>query len=92
MLIVCAEEALVEAELVGGRPGVSVVSGGVWGRGGMLGSGCCVAVSGDRWLRPRRARCRGCAGTHVLLPDLCVVAAPGRGGGDRGGDRGEGRR
>jgi hypothetical protein len=25
---------------------------------------------GDRWLRPRRARCRGCAGTHVLLPEL----------------------
>jgi len=24
-------------------------------------------------LRPRRARCRGCLGTHVLLPDLCLL-------------------
>ena len=24
-------------------------------------------------LRPRRARCRGCAGTHVLLPDLALL-------------------
>ena len=24
-------------------------------------------------LRPRRARCRGCARTHVLLPDLCLL-------------------
>ena len=22
---------------------------------------------------PRRARCRGCLGTHVLLPDLCLL-------------------
>jgi len=24
-------------------------------------------------LRPRRARCRGCEGTHVLLPDVAVL-------------------
>jgi Domain of unknown function (DUF6431)/Homeodomain-like domain len=24
-------------------------------------------------LRPRRARCRGCGGTHVLLPDVCLL-------------------
>jgi hypothetical protein len=24
-------------------------------------------------LRPRRARCRGCAGTHVLLPEVALV-------------------
>ena len=24
-------------------------------------------------LRPRRARCRGCLGTHVLLPELCLL-------------------
>ena len=28
---------------------------------------------GDRLLRPRRARCRGCAGTHVLLPDVALL-------------------
>ena len=45
MLIVCAEQARVEAELVGGLLGVRRV-GGCWGRGGMLGSGCCAARSG----------------------------------------------
>lgn len=25
------------------------------------------------WLRPRRARCRGCRGTHVLLADVCLL-------------------
>ena len=30
-------------------------------------------VAGDRSLRPRRARCRGCCGTHVLLPDVCLL-------------------
>ena len=73
MLIVCAERAWVEAELVGRAAGVSVVSGECWGRGGMRGSGCCGARSGDRLLRPRRARCRGCAGTHVLLPDMALL-------------------
>ena len=24
-------------------------------------------------MRPRRARCRGCAGTHVLLPDMALL-------------------
>ena len=28
---------------------------------------------GDRRLRPRRARCRGCTGTHVLLPDVALL-------------------
>ena len=28
---------------------------------------------GDRLLRPRRGRCRGCAGTHVLLPDVALL-------------------
>ena len=69
MLIVCAEVALVEAELVGGRLGCPSCRGvlGPWGhaRERVLRCG-----SGDRWLRPRRARCRGCAGTHVLLPEL----------------------
>jgi hypothetical protein len=28
---------------------------------------------GDRLLRPRRARCRGCGGTHVLLPEMALL-------------------
>src|SRR4051794_33631525 len=26
-----------------------------------------------RWIRPRRARCRACARTHVLLPASCLL-------------------
>lgn len=72
MLIVCAEEALVEAELVGGLLGCPSCREvlGPWGYARERVLRC---VSGDRWLRPRRARCRGCAGTHVLLPDLCLL-------------------
>ena len=72
MMIVCVEEARVEAELVGGLlacPSCREVLG-PWGhaRERVL-----RRVSGDwRW-RPRRTRCRGCAGTHVLLPDLCLL-------------------
>ena len=36
-------------------------------------SGCCVCRGGDRLLRPRRARCRRCLGTHVLLPELAFA-------------------
>jgi transposase-like protein len=72
MLIVCAEVALVEAELVGG--GLSCPSCrevlGPWGHGRGRVLRC---RSGDQWLRPRRARCRGCLGTHVLLPDVCLL-------------------
>ena len=88
MLIVCAEVALVEAELVGGLLGCPSCREvlGPWGHARERVLRC---RSGDRLLRPRRARCRGCLGTHVLLPDVVLVAAPGRGVGDRRGDRGE---
>jgi hypothetical protein len=69
MLIVCAEVALVEAELVGGLLGCPSCCAvlGPWGHARKRVLRC---RGEDRWLRPRRARCRGCAGTHVLLPDL----------------------
>lgn len=72
MLIVCAEQALVEAELVGGRLGCPSCRGelGPWGHGRQRVLRC---LAGDRLLRPRRARCRGCAGTHVLLPDVALL-------------------
>ena len=72
MLIVCAEEALVEVELVGGLLGCpscrAVLGPWGWARKRVL-----RCLAGDRLLRPRRGRCRGCAGTHVLLPDLCLL-------------------
>jgi hypothetical protein len=69
MLIVCAEVALVEAELLGGLLGCPSCQGvlGPWGHARERVLRC---RAGDRLLRPRRARCRGCAGTHVLLPEL----------------------
>jgi hypothetical protein len=72
MLIVCAEVALVEAELVGGLLGCPSCRGvlGPWGHARRRVLRC---RSGDRLLRPRRARCRGCLGTHVLLPDVCLL-------------------
>jgi hypothetical protein len=72
MLSVFADEALVEAELVAGGLSCPSCRGvlGPWGhaRGRVL-----RCSFGDRWLRPRRARCRGCAGTHVLLPEVALL-------------------
>jgi hypothetical protein len=72
MLIVGAEQARVEAELVGGLLGCPSCRGvlGPWGHGRARVLRC---SAGDRWLVPRRARCRGCAGTHVLLADVVLL-------------------
>ena len=72
MLIVGTELVLVEAELVGGLLGCPSCRGvlGPWGHGRERVLRC---RSGDRLLRPRRARCRGCLGTHVLLPEIALL-------------------
>lgn len=72
MLIVCAEQARVESELVAGVLSCPSCRGvlGPWGHARERVLRC---RSGDRWLRPRRARCRGCAGTHVLLADVALL-------------------
>jgi transposase-like protein len=72
MLIVCAEVALVEAELVGGGLECPSCRGrlGPWGHARSRVLRC---RAGDRRLRPRRARCRGCRGTHVLLPEIALL-------------------
>ena len=72
MKIVCAEQALVEAELVGGLLACPSCQGtlGPWGHARER---VTRRFSGDwRW-RPRRARCRGCRGTHVLLVEVCLL-------------------
>nr|WP_249019413.1 DUF6431 domain-containing protein [Conexibacter sp. S30A1] len=72
MLIVCAEPAVVEAELLAGGllcPLCRAVLG-PWGHGRERVLRCRGA---DRRLVPRRARCRGCLGTHVLLPDIGLL-------------------
>jgi hypothetical protein len=71
MLIVCAELARVESELVAGLlscPSCREVLG-PWGHARERVLRC---LAGERWLRPRRARCRGCLGTHVLLSDVAL--------------------
>ncbi len=72
MLIVCAEEARVEVELVGGLLGCPSCRG-VLGPWGWARARVLRCSAGDRLLVPRRARCRGCAGTHVLLADVALV-------------------
>lgn len=70
-MIVCAELVVVEAGLAGGLFGCPSCRGvlGPWGHARERVLRC---RGGDRLLRPRRARCRGCAGTHVLLPEIAL--------------------
>jgi len=71
-LIVCVEQARVEVELLGGLLSCPSCQGtlGPWG---WARERVTRRFSGDwRW-RPRRARCRGCRGTHVLLADVCLL-------------------
>ncbi len=72
VLIVCADVAVVEAGLSSGVLACPSCRGmlGPWGHARNRVLRC---RGGDRWVRPRRARCRGCAGTHVLLPDVCLL-------------------
>jgi transposase-like protein len=70
-LIVCGELARVEVELAGGSLSCPSCRGvlGPWGHARERVLRC---HSGDRWLRPRRGRCRACTGTHVLLSELAL--------------------
>ena len=72
VLIVCAEAVRVEAELADGLLACPSCRGrlGPWGHARERVLRCAAGV---RSLRPRRARCRECAGTHVLLPDVCLL-------------------
>ncbi len=68
MLIVCADQARVESELVAGLLSCPWCRG-VLARWGHARERVLRCAAGDRLLRPRRARCRGCLGTHVLLSE-----------------------
>ena len=90
MLMVCAEQVRVEAELAGGALSCPSCRGrlGPWGHARRWVVRC---AAGARSVRPRRARCRGCAGTHVLLPDIALIRRRDEvtviGSGDRSEDR-----
>ncbi len=72
MLIVCAELVVVERELGAGLLSCPSCRG-VLARWGWARERVLRCAAGDRVLRPRRARCRGCAGTHVLLADRVLL-------------------
>ena len=72
MKIVCVELGLVETELVGGLLACPSCRG-VLGPWGYARERVTRRFSGDWWWRPRRARCRGCRGTHVLLAEVCLL-------------------
>lgn len=72
MLIVCAEPAVVEAELLAGElfcPCCREVLG-PWGYGRERVLRC---GGRERRLVPRRARCRACLATHMLLPETSLL-------------------
>jgi hypothetical protein len=72
VLIVRSDVARVESDLAGGRVGCPACGGVLrpWGHGRGR-----VLRGEDRSLafRPRRARCRSCLVTQVLLPDFCLA-------------------
>ena len=73
MFIVGDEGAGVEAELCAGRLACPFC-GGVLGPWGFARRRVLRLHAGElRSLRPRRGRCRECARTHVLLPDVCLL-------------------
>lgn len=72
MLTVGANAVVVEGRLGGGElecPGC----GGVLARWGWARTRVLRGLRGPVRLRPRRARCGGCGGTHVLLPVFALL-------------------
>ncbi len=73
VLMVFAEEVLVEVELVEERLACPSCAGVLapWG----FARRRSIRLLRDAMvsLRPRRSKCRACTRTHVLLPDLCLL-------------------
>lgn len=72
MLIVCSDVARVESDLAGGLVRCPACDGALrpWGHARAR------VLRGDppgAAIRPRRARCRSCLVTQVLLPDCCLA-------------------
>ena len=72
MLTVGANEAGVERELAGGELECPCC-GGVLARWGWARTRVLRGSRGPVEVRPRRARCRGCAVSHVLLPVFVLL-------------------
>jgi Domain of unknown function (DUF6431)/Helix-turn-helix domain len=72
VLIVRSDPELVESDLLSGVVGCPWC-GGVLGGWGFARWRVLRSESGPVALRPRRARCRSCGSTHVLLPDVVLA-------------------
>jgi Homeodomain-like domain len=68
VLTVNGDLVLVERQLAGGELACPSCGGVLGGWGNAPERRVRVLVGDDVRLRPRRSRCRGCRGTHVLLP------------------------
>ena len=68
MLTVNGDRGVVERQLAGGALGCPLCGGVLGGWGRARPRRVRVLAGPDEVLVPRRARCRGCGGTHVLLP------------------------
>ena len=72
MLTVNGDRGVVERQLAGGALGCPLCGGVLGGWGRARPRRVRVLAGPDVVLVPRRARCRGCGGTHVLLPAWCL--------------------
>ena len=73
MLTVNGDRDVVERQLAGGELGCPSCGGVLGGWGNAAERRVRVLDGDDVRLRPCRSRCRGCGGTHVLLPAWCLL-------------------
>ena len=73
MLTVNADRDVVERQLGGGELACPSCGGVLARWGNAAERRVRVLDRPDVWLCPRRARCRGCGRTHVLLPAWCLA-------------------
>ena len=73
MLTVNGDRDVVERQLAGGELSCPSCGGALGGWGNARVRPVRVLDGSDVQLTPRRARCRGCGATHVLLPAWCLA-------------------
>jgi transposase-like protein len=73
VLTVNGDRGVVERQLAGGELACPSCGGALGGWGHAVERRVRVAGGEDVRVRPRRSRCRGCGGTHVLLPAWCLL-------------------
>ncbi len=73
MLTVNADRDVVERQLGGGELACPLCGGVLARRGNAAERRLRLLDGPDVWFCPRRARCRGCGRTHVLLPAWCLA-------------------